>query len=198
MVSRASNIELELATRLEKMVRLNDDLMEALHAVRSLNLTNWSIAAGAVRSAVWDQLHGYTVATPLDDIDVVYFNAEVLPENDQQLEQQLRAIHPKLNWEVTNQANVHHWFFAEFGQKVEQLSSLVHGISTWPEYATCVGITMAKDDSIEVIAPHGLNDLFTMLVRHNPSRSDVETFLRRINAKKFQRRWPLIKIVDPI
>src|SRR5450830_1196779 len=65
------------------MVRLNDDLMEALHAVRSLNLTNWSIAAGAVRSAVWDQLHGYTVATPLDDIDVVYFNAEVLPENDQ-------------------------------------------------------------------------------------------------------------------
>lgn len=85
---------------------------------------------------------------------------------------------PSLCWEVTNQATVHQWF-PEQGQVVPALWSLEEGPSTWPEYATCVGVNLGDKGQIGVVAPHGLDDLFNMVVRHNPVRADLATYGRR-------------------
>ena len=48
---------------------------ECLEAVSSLWLPDWYIAAGFLRNAIWDALHAKSVRTPLNDIDVIYYDA---------------------------------------------------------------------------------------------------------------------------
>lgn len=185
----------ELERKLIAMVRSSTSLMGALAAVRSLGLGSWCIGAGAVRSLVWDALHGFEAPTELQDVDVVHFASEAAgPVSDADLESRLRAIVPAVQWEVTNQATVHHWFARSLGQVVPALASLEEGVSTWPEFATCVGVYLNEDESIGVVAPYGLGDLFGLRVRHNPLRASFAVYRRRVESKRFGERWPLLSI----
>lgn len=95
----------ELEARLVAMVRSSSSLMAALREVRSLGLNSWCIGAGAVRSLVWDALHGHEQPSAMEDVDVVYFDdAAADAEQDADLEQRLREAMPALRWEVTNRA----------------------------------------------------------------------------------------------
>jgi len=186
----------ELSQRLVAMVRESVRLMDALSAVRELKLDSWCIGAGAVRTLVWDTLHAFEAPSQLEDIDVVYFDASAAStRHDTALERTLCLRRPGIRWEVTNQASVHQWFETHFGQAVRPLHSLEEGVSTWPEYATCVGVTLRCDDSIGVVAPHGLDDLFDLRVRHNPLRASAETYRQRVSAKRFGERWPRVCVV---
>nr|WP_298208396.1 nucleotidyltransferase family protein [Acidovorax sp.] len=177
------------------MVCSSSHLMAALSAVRSLGLKSWCIGAGAVRSLVWDTLHGFETPSVLEDVDVVHFDGGVPgPEEDACLESRLRSLMPTLQWEVTNQATVHHWFVSSLGQVVFPLGSLEEGVSTWPEFATCVGVYLDDDGSIGVIAPHGLDDLFALRVRHNSLRASFAVYRQRVESKRFRERWPLLSI----
>lgn len=188
--------ETELHERLVGMVRESVWFMSALSAVRDLGLSSWCIGAGAVRNFVWDKLHGFNTPSSLPDIDVAYFEAAVLaPERDAELQRKLVAILPSLPWEVTNQAVVHHWFESCFGHAVEPLQSLQEAVASWPEYATSVGVTLREDDSIQVIAPHGLEDLFALMVRRNPTRVSVNTYRQRVAQKRYSERWPKVRVV---
>lgn len=86
--------------------------MQALSIARELQLNQWCLAAGFVRNLVWDKLHGYPSSTPLNDIDLVYFDEQDASEqHDLQLEEQLNrttsALHPSFPWSVKNQARMH-------------------------------------------------------------------------------------------
>lgn len=176
------------------MVAASDELMAALRAVRSLRLRSWCIGAGAIRSLVWDTLHGFDRRSAVEDLDVVYFDTEAGPEHDAELESRLRSAMPGLQWEVTNQAGVHRWLAAALGQVVPPLASLEEGVATWPEFATCVGVWLNEDESLGVVAPHGLDDLFALRVRHNPLRASVATYRQRVAAKRFGERWPRLSV----
>jgi hypothetical protein len=195
-VTNMREAQLELSQRLVAMVRESPRLMDTLSAVRELKLDSWCIGAGAVRTLVWDTLHGFEAPSPLEDIDVVYFDASAVnPKNDTDLERTLSQRMPGICWEVTNQASVHQWFKAHLGQVVKPIQSLEEGVSTWPEYATCVGVMLCPDDAIGVVAPYGLDDLFDLRVRHNPLRASVEIYRQRMSAKRFKERWPKVCVV---
>ncbi|MFI5446245.1 nucleotidyltransferase family protein [Polaromonas sp. UC242_47] len=186
----------ELSQRLVAMVRESVRLMDALSAVRELKLDAWCIGAGAVRTLVWDTLHAFEEPSPLEDMDVVYFDASAVNiKNDRALERTLALCLPEIRWEVTNQALVHQWLATHLGQVVKPLQSLEEGVATWPEYATCVGVMLNPDDSISVVAPHGLDDLFNLQVRHNPLRASVETYRQRMSVKRFKERWPKVCVL---
>ena len=55
-------------------------MMEVLRTVATLGLPDCWIGAGFVRAKVWDHLHGFSIPTPLEDIDVLYFQAGDLSE----------------------------------------------------------------------------------------------------------------------
>lgn len=171
--------------------------MAALRAVRSLELNSWCIGAGAVRNLVWDALHEFDTPSVLADVDVAYFDATNLSlERDAALQETLKQLRPDVPWEVTNQAAVHLWFERYFGHPVEPLNSLEAAVATWPEYATCVGIRLEHDDTITVIAPHGLDDLFGIIVRRNPVRVSVDTYRERVAQKRYVERWPRVIVVE--
>jgi len=181
-----------LDEQLIQMVRSSSDLMDLLDAARRLELTSWCIGAGAVRSLVWDRLHGFTAPSQYDDVDVVYYDAQSGPAQEVELQRMLLELRPGIRWEVTNQALIHHWFLTRHSQIVPQLRSLAEGVATWPEYATCVGVRLNLDNSIDVIAPHGLEDLFQLRLRHNPARASSVVFNQRVASKRFIERWPML------
>ena len=61
-----------LVRELVGLAQQSPALMAALRAARALDLPSWAIGAGVVRNEVWDHLHGYKQATPMQDVDVVY------------------------------------------------------------------------------------------------------------------------------
>jgi hypothetical protein len=185
----------DLEQRLVQIVRSSPALMEMLAAARSLNLHSWCIGAGVVRSMVWDHLHGFGEQSHYDDVDVVYHDETAGAGDEAALTARLRELLPLVRWEVTNQALIHEWFLKAHAQAVPPLPSLEAGIATWPEYATCVGVRLGLNDDIEVIAPHGLEDLFGLKVRHNPARASAEVFAERVASKRFAERWPMISLM---
>ncbi|MDT9002280.1 nucleotidyltransferase family protein [Paucibacter sp. APW11] len=187
---------LDHKAQLAALAQASPWLRTALCAVQQLGLPQWCIGAGAVRNLVWDALHGHETPTPLSDVDVAFFDADdVSPERDARLQAQLQQRLPALPWEVTNQAGVHLWFEACFGHAVAPLTSLEDAVASWPECATAVGLTLTREGAIEVIAPHGLDDLFAMVVRRNPARVSVETYRLRVAGKRYLQRWPRVTVL---
>ena len=189
-----SNAELE--RRLIAIASESQWFMEALLAVRKLQLSSWCIGAGAVRNLVWDALHQVASPSALADVDVAYYDrTNLAAERDAELQGILASYLPSVPWEVTNQAGVHQWFEAHFGHAVEPLRSLEEAVASWPEYATSVGISIQSNGSLRVTAPHGLQDLFALVVRRNPTRVSVETYRQRVAQKRYAERWPKVKVV---
>lgn len=188
--------EASLHAKLVSLVAESSATMLALRAARSLNLGSWCIGAGAVRNLVWDHLHGFKVATKPEDIDMVFYEATDLSQGlERLLENRLTIAAPQFKWEVVNQAAVHKWLASQSKQAVEPFRSLVDGVASWPEVATCVGVSLTSSEQIEVVAPHGLIDLFEMVVRWNPSRVSKEVYQERVAQKRFSERWPEVKVL---
>jgi hypothetical protein len=182
--------------RVEEIIGSTPWLVEALEAAREVGAPDWLIGAGAVRTAVWDRLHGFDEATDLSDIDLVFFDAANLSkERERAIEEALAAELPGVPWDAKNQAAVHLWYEERFGYAVEPLGSTAEGVATWPETATCVGVRLEEDGSLEVVAPHGLDDLLGVVHRRNPARVSVEEYERRLRDKRIRERWPLVRVV---
>ena len=84
-------------------------MMDILSVVKTLELPDWWIGAGFIRSKVWDSLHGYTKRTPLPDVDVIYLNRNDYTKEEAQkgttkkevyYEQRLMKLRPEINWSV--------------------------------------------------------------------------------------------------
>jgi hypothetical protein len=65
----------------------------------------------------------------------------------------------------------------------------------WLETPTAVAVRLSPDDRVDVLAPWGLEDLFTMIVRPTPSgRAKRDVYRRRIAEKKWERLWPGVRV----
>lgn len=165
--------------------------MEVLRAVRALGLPDWAIGGGFVRSRVWDWLCGDSRATVPTDIDVLYFDRGNLdPARETELEQRLNAV-IAAPWSVTNQARMH------IDNEEAPYASTEDALRHWLETPTAVAVRLSADDRIGLLAPWGLDDLFTMTVRPTPSgRDKMDIYRRRIAAKDWCATWPSVRIVD--
>ncbi|MHC4637621.1 MAG: nucleotidyltransferase family protein [Planctomycetota bacterium] len=172
--------------------------MSALDAVSKLQLPQWCIGAGIIRSIVFDYLQKIQ-NSKVRDLDVAYFDSNDLSkETDKSYESLLRQEMPGIPWEVTNQAGVHLWYHLKFGFKVAPLISIEDAISTWPETCTSIGVTKSSKGDIKVIAPYGLYDLFNMVIRRNPKRIDIKTYNQRIIDQEYSKTWRSVKIIHEI
>jgi hypothetical protein len=186
----------ELTSRLRTLVCSSPVLMRALRAARAIDPPEWLIGAGVIRDRVWDHLHGFAPA-PSKDVDLAFFDCLALgSETERSVQREVTARAPDISWDVTNQAGVHLWYPQVFGVEVEPVTSCADAVATWPETATAIGIRLLADDSIEVVAPCGLDDLFGLICRRNPRRVTEEQFRRRVERTQIPKRWPRVQILD--
>jgi hypothetical protein len=187
----------ELERQLVQIVRSTDWLMRALAAAREVDAPDWLIGAGAIRTAVWDRLHGYAQRTPLPDIDLGFFDPDDLSEErERETTRRLQAALPGERWDAKNQAAVHLWYPQKFGRAVEPFSSTAAAVATFPETAACVAVKLTAEERIEIVAPYGLEDLFGLVHRHNPARASVEVYEARLASKRITERWPRVTVVS--
>jgi uncharacterized protein len=170
--------------------------MRALRAARSVDAPDWLISAGAVRTAVWDFLHGFSSPSRLADVDLGFFDAaDLSPARDASVEAALLTGAPDLPWEAKNQAAVHLWYPRRFGFEVEPFRCTADAVATFPETATCVGLHLDAADRLTVVAPYGLDDLLGLVLRHNPVRAPVAVYEERLAAKRIAERWPRVTVI---
>jgi N-acetylglutamate synthase-like GNAT family acetyltransferase len=186
----------DIQSRLIELVHSSSMLMRALRAARAVEPPDWLIGAGVIRDLVWDHLHGFDRTRRPKDVDLVFFDPGSLgSDRERSVLREVTAEAPDICWDVTNQAGVHLWYPQVFGVEVQPLASSPEGVATWPETATAVAIRLLADDSIQVIAPCGLEDLFGLVCRRNPRRVTVEEYQRRVQGKRVAERWPRVLVL---
>jgi hypothetical protein len=192
-------VDADAASDLADVLRRNDWIMGALHAVEHSGLPDAWIGAGAVRDVVWGERCGRFDPSDVRDIDVAYFDPANLTRERDLAAQQALGHRADLPWEATNQAAVHTWYHDYFGgPAVEAFGSVHEAIATWPETATCVAVRLASTSTgIEVCAPHGLDDLLGGVWRVNPVRVTPEVSVARLGRQRVRARWPRVTIVPP-
>jgi uncharacterized protein len=164
--------------------------MAMLRALAHLDLPDVWIAAGAVRNAVWDALHAYTDTTPLDEVDVIWFDASHADEaQDQGLEHRLGEPLPGPPWSVKNQARMH--------LRNGDASYLMSGRDALLARDGDVRSgTLARDGTIELSAPYGFDDLLGCVLRPTPHFAScrIAVFRERIGRKRWRQIWPLLSV----
>lgn len=169
-------------------------IMSILSAINRLDLPDCWVGAGIIRNKAWDFLHNYKTSTPLNDIDVIYLDKKNNSmTNDRKVECEIQnSISSDVNIEVVNQARTHLW------HNREPYTSTEEAVSEWVETATCVAARLNSYNKIELIAPHGFNDLENLILRPTSSLSDINIFYKRIANKQWQIKWPNLKLFNEI
>lgn len=175
---------------LKALVLRSQQTTQILQTLRSTN-PNLYLGGGLVRNLVWDYLHGFRNPTPVDDVDVVYFDPlSITKEHDLQIQAHLRAAIPNLQWSVKNQARMH------TGNRDAAYKELSDAISKWPETATSIAVKLDATGDLDVIAPHGLSDLFRLLVRPTPHFvGNQDRVAARVEKKRWLTTWPKLEVV---
>lgn len=159
-------------------------MMDVLKTAQSLNLPDWWICAGFVRSKVWDVSHGFDKRTPTQDVDVVYFNKENIEEaEEKRLEKILYKQHPGIPWSIKNEARMH------IRNNMEPYASAEDAIAKFPETVTSIGVKLDVNDQLIVTAPHGIDDILNGIVRPTPYFLENDDLMKTYHKRKVEKNW---------
>jgi hypothetical protein len=187
--------ESELRERLISILRSTPPLVRVLQIARHLCLPDWLVFSGAVYQPVLNHLTGRPLDYGIKDYDLGYFDASDLSyEAEDAVIHRVRAAFDeplRSMVEVRNQARVHLWFEAKFGEPYTPLSCTAQALERFASATFSVGVRLEPDDRLLIEDPFGLADLFGLRLRPNPRRKTVG-FAR--TAADVRRRWPEVVI----
>lgn len=168
-------------------------MMDILITAKSLNLPDWWVCAGFVRSKIWDTLHNFRERTLIPDIDVIYFDPTNIDESvEKKLEELLKAGMPHIPWSVKNEARMH------IKSNMPPYSSSVDAISKFPETATALGVKLDEKDQVILTASCGISDVVNLEVKPTPFFTQIkermEIYEDRITNKNWKSIWPDLKV----
>ncbi|WP_419955057.1 nucleotidyltransferase family protein [Neobacillus niacini] len=175
-----------------KLIQSDEKMMEIIRAASTLNLPDWWICAGFVRSKIWDILHGFKEKTQTPDVDVIYFDHINIDENvEKDLENKLISIMPQIPWSVKNQARMH------IINNLPPYTSSEDAISKFPETATALGVRLEKGNLV-LTAPCGIEDVINLELKPTPffieTKELAATYEERILRKNWKAIWHKIKV----
>ena len=175
------------------VIQQDEWMMKILITAKTLELADWWICAGFVRSKIWDVLHDFDERTPMADIDLIYFDSTNTDELvEKKLEEQLYQLMPSVPWSVKNQARMH------IVNNLPPYCSAVDGIANFPETATAIGVKLDVNDTILLTAPHGINDAINLKVKPTPrfttNKDLMLVYNKRVQSKNWKSIWNRIEI----
>jgi hypothetical protein len=186
----------EQLRRFETIIRCDPDLMRLLASIRGVPLPQWRLVAGCLYQTVWNVLTGRDRGTGIKDYNLIYFD-----DGDFSWAAEDRVIRrigvatrdcvgPV---EVRNQARVHLWFETRFGAAYSRLYSADEAIQRYASIVHAIGVRLEDDGRLDVVAPFGLDDLFSMVVRPNYALENAVWHMRK--ARRAQAIWPEVIVV---
>lgn len=167
-----------------------------LERARALGLPDHALMAGSVYKAVWNALTGRPPAYGVNDYDLAYFDASDLSaEAESALVRKSMPVFDDLDAEVEicNQARVHIWFSADYGVHREPLRDTADAVRHFASETHMVAVRFDEEGRLDVIAPLGLNSLFSLVVEPVPGIANPAGW----NAKCDEQAelWPELRFV---
>ncbi|HZC16861.1 MAG TPA: nucleotidyltransferase family protein [Caulobacteraceae bacterium] len=189
----------DLESRVDAILRGNPRLMRVLETARDLGLPQWRVVSGAIYQTVWNALTGRAPDHGLKDFDLFYYDASDLSyeAEDGVIRAAAAAFPADLAGlvEVRNQARVHLWFEDHFGEPYAPLSCCDEAVERFVAPAFAVGVRLEADGGLDILAPFGLEDLFAMRLRPNPTRGLARGWVKVVASAK--ARWPELIADEP-
>lgn len=191
--------EIEAQARLVTLLKADSMRMAILRAVAQLQLHDGYVAAGFLRNLAWDDCHGFLAghqdSTPLNDVDVIYFDTcyrhdkqwqDLFKAHEDQLKQKLWQSFSNVYWDIKNQARMH------LKHQHSPYKDACDAMSYWPEKETAVGVRLTVKGEFEFVAPFGLARLFRCCISHNP-KQEKTLFEKRVQNKRWLDMWPKLR-----
>jgi hypothetical protein len=176
-----------------KLIKSDEKMMEIIEVASTMNLPDWWICAGFVRSKIWDTLHGFNDRTDIPDVDVIYFDNKNMDENfEKEIENKLKSIMPHIPWSVKNEARMH------VINNLSPYTSSEDAISKFPETATALGVKIDKDHNLVLTSPCGIEDVIHLELKPTPyfieTKELASIYEERIIKKNWKAIWHKIKV----
>lgn len=193
MLKGGISIMLKTEEDVIKLIQCDEKMMDIIKVASTLNLPDWWICAGFIRSKIWDALHEFNDKTETPDIDVIYFdNTKIDEDFEKELENKLIKLMPNIPWSVKNEARMH------VINNLPPYTSSEDAISKFPETATALGVKLDKDNHLVLTAPCGLDDVINLEVKPTPFFTETKEltsiYEERIIKKNWKSIWHKIKV----
>jgi hypothetical protein len=174
----------------------NQTLTEVLTRAAALGLPGWYLAAGCLYQTVWNVVTGRPPEAGILDYDLDYFDGSALSWQAEdaviQAGQQLFGDLP-VPVEIRNQARVHLWYEQRFGVACPPHDSTEAAIDTFETTTACVGVRLQPGGRWRIYAPHGLGDIFNLVVRPNPVLAPRHVYQAKVT--RWLQQWPSLTIL---
>ena len=92
-----------------------------------------------------------------------------------------------IHFDVKNEARVHIWYEARFGRAIQPYRSITDAVATFPTTATAIAVRPTVECH-GIVAPFGLDELFTGVVRPNKALVTRDVYENKI--ARWRRIWP--------
>ncbi len=181
--------------RFLEMVLANHTNAQIIERLPRLNTPDTWLVAGCLFQTVWNCLSGKRPDADIMDYDVFYFDDHDLSyEAEDLVIHRATALFGDLGVEVQvrNQARVHLWYEEKFGIPSAPLLDSRDAINYFLVEPSCLGVRQ-QAGRIEVYAPFGFTDLFSMTVRPNCRRNLPEVYYRK--TRRWVQAWPGLEII---
>jgi hypothetical protein len=177
-------------------LRRNRTLTEVLARAAAMDLPGWYLVAGCLCQTVWNVVSGRPPESGIRDYDLAYFDPADLSWGAEDAviqagRQVFRGLHVPV--EIRNQARVHLWYEEKFGRNCAPHESTEAAIDTFEATTACLGVRAEPGRPWRIYVPHGLADVFNLVVRPNPVLAPRSVY--EAKAKRWRRQWPALTVL---
>lgn len=167
-----------------------------LERAHGLGLPDWALMAGAVYKAVWNAQTGRPGGHGVNDYDLAYFDASDLSAGAEAAiagPAEARFADLPVPVEVCNQARVHIWFNEAYGTRREPLTDTTDALRHFASPTHAVAIRLDRDGKPQLLAPFGLDAVFSRTIRPMPDLAGSDAWNRKIAEQA--RLWPELEFM---
>jgi hypothetical protein len=181
---------------LRSVLSQNEILTDVMARAATLELPGWYVTAGCLFQTVWNVVTGRPPTNGIKDYDVFYFDRSDLSwaAEDAVIKagQEVFTGLPA-EVEIRNEARVHLWYEQKFGIACPPHESTEAAIDCFAATTCCLGVRLGSDGGWRVYAPHGLSDVFNLVVRPNPVLAPREVY--ETKAARWKEEWPELTVL---
>lgn len=176
-----------------KAVLANRSAKAVLERTVPLGLPDWALMAGCIYKSVWNFLTGRDPEFGINDYDLAYCDTSDLSKSaEQAVIARHRAVFADIPREVElcNQARVPLWFSQEYGVARAPIKSTEEAVRDFASRTHSAAVRLDANGQPDVIAPFGLDELFSLQVRPVPGIANPAGWNAKCTSQK--ALWPEI------
>jgi uncharacterized protein len=186
----------EQVTHFKAALRRNRTLTGVLARAAAMALPGWYLAAGCLYQTVWNVVTGQPPEAGILDYDLAYFDGSDLSwEAEDVVIRAGQEVFARLPApvQIRNQVRVHLWYEQKFGLPCRPHESTEAAIDSFEATTACLGVRVKPGGRWRVYAPHGLADVFNLVVRPNPVLAPRQVY--EAKTARWQRQWPSLTVL---